>query len=161
MADRRGARGDGGSRGRRRRRCRGGWGSGDPISATPGGWFQSPPDCPPRAGSRSTHGPWRSYRGAFLQGEAESRALAGDRLDPDAAVMALDDFLDDGEAGAGAAPELVAPVQPLEDAEDGVEVLGRDADAVVAHVEDRRRGGRRVAGHRPGGRSTSRSRAIS
>src|SRR6202008_3231581 len=56
----------------------------------------------------------------------------------DAAAVALDDLLDDGEARTRPAPELVPPVEALEDAEDGLVVLGRDADAVVPHVEDGR-----------------------
>src|SRR5262249_19059901 len=75
---------------------------------------------------------------SFLQGEIERRPLAGGRLDPDSAMVALDDLLDDREARARAAAEAVAAVQALEDAEHGVVMLLRDADAVVAHVEDRR-----------------------
>src|SRR3954454_13807507 len=75
---------------------------------------------------------------SFLQGEIEGRPLAGGRLDPDSAMVALDDLLDDRRARAGAAAVLVAAVQALEDAEHGVAVLFRDADAVVAHVEERR-----------------------
>src|SRR3954469_4732122 len=75
---------------------------------------------------------------SFLQGEIEGRPLAGGRLDPDSAMVALDDLLDDRQARAGTAAVLVAAVQALEDAEHGVLVFFRDADAVVAHVEDRR-----------------------
>src|SRR5262249_13173514 len=75
---------------------------------------------------------------SFLQGEIEGRPPTGGRLDPDFAMVALDDLLDDRQARAGAAAVLVAAVQALEDAEHGVLVLFRDADAVVAHVEDRR-----------------------
>src|SRR3954462_12236492 len=75
---------------------------------------------------------------SFLQGEIEGRPLAGGGLDPDSAMVALDDLLDDRQARAGAAAVLVAAVQALEDAEHGVVVFFRDADAVVAHVEDRR-----------------------
>ena len=55
-------------------------------------------------------------------------------------MVPLDDLLDDRQPGAGAAAELVAPVQPLEDPEHRLVVLLRNADAVVAHVEDRRAG---------------------
>src|ERR687898_1064696 len=61
--------------------------------------------------------------------------------------MPLDDLAHDGEPGAGAAAELVAAVQPLEDPEYGVEVTLLDADSVVAHVE---RGlGRRITAKGP------------
>src|SRR5581483_11779182 len=63
----------------------------------------------------------------------------GGGFDPDAAAVHLDDLLDDGEAHAGAAAELVAIVQALEQAEHPLAVLRVDADAVVADVERRRR----------------------
>ena len=68
-------------------------------------------------------------------GEVEGRALAGLRLDPDPAAVALDDFLADRQADAGAGI-LVAGVQALEDQEDAFGVLRVDADAVVADGEE-------------------------
>ena len=55
-------------------------------------------------------------------------------LDPDAAVVALDDPLADRQADA-AARVLVAAVQALEDAEDALGVARVDPDAVVGHPE--------------------------
>src|SRR4051795_7273643 len=75
---------------------------------------------------------------SFLQGEIEGRPLAGGRLDPDSAMVALDDLLDDREARAGAAAVLVAAVQALEDAKPGAAVFSGDADAVAAHEKGRR-----------------------
>ena len=67
---------------------------------------------------------------------AEGRAGAGRALDLDAAAHALDDAPGDREAEAGAA-ELArgAAVGLLEFAEDAGLLLGRDADAGVAHLE--------------------------
>src|SRR5580658_11178221 len=68
------------------------------------------------------------------QGEAKRRAMACLRLHRDGAAIPLDDLLADGEAYAGAA-ELLAPVQPLEHAEDLLEILRLDAEPVVTHRE--------------------------
>src|SRR6266511_1196581 len=68
------------------------------------------------------------------QGELEGCAGAGLGLDPDAAPVALDDLLADGEANPGARV-LGAGVQPLEDDEDPVQELRIDADPVVLHRE--------------------------
>src|ERR1043165_9905826 len=62
----------------------------------------------------------------------ELAALARGRAHPDAAAVALDDFLADGEPDAGARI-LAHGVQPLEEHEDALEVLRLDADAVVGH----------------------------
>ena len=51
------------------------------------------------------------------QREEDRGALTRRRFDPDAAVVPLDDLAHDREPGAGAAAELVAAVQPLEDPE--------------------------------------------
>src|SRR3954466_6358658 len=62
----------------------------------------------------------------------ECAALAGPRLDPDAAAVALDHLLADGEANAR--PRILALVmQALENHEDPLEVRRFDADAVVGH----------------------------
>ena len=64
----------------------------------------------------------------------EGRALAGLGLHPDAPAVAGDDAAADGEPDA-VAGQLVAAVQALEHDEDALEVLGLDADAVVAHPQ--------------------------
>src|SRR5882672_10274277 len=62
----------------------------------------------------------------------EAAALARRRFEPDAAAVAVDHLLADGEADAGAGvPALV--VQALEHHEDALEILRLDADAVVLH----------------------------
>src|SRR5688572_10053507 len=68
----------------------------------------------------------------FRQREAEGRARAGPRLDPDAPAVALDHLLADGEADAGAGI-LAHRVQALEDLEDALEEFRLYADAVVFH----------------------------
>src|SRR3954463_248370 len=95
-------------------------------------WSRSLRGCPPPGGWVDWG--FRASRAdlAFLQGEKERRPDSGRRLEPDSAMVALDDLLGDRQSGAGAAAELVAAVQPLEDPEDGVLVLFGDADAVVA-----------------------------
>src|SRR5690606_23413819 len=87
--------------------------------------------------SRMSMGPFLSTMGDLLllgQREMECGAFAGPRLDPDAAVVALDDLLADGEADPGAGI-LPLAVQPLEHHEDALEVLRLDADAVVRDAE--------------------------
>src|SRR3954464_1995127 len=76
----------------------------------------------------------RGERGALLgrESEVEGCAAIHDRLGPDGAAVALDDFLDDREADAGAL-EILAAVQPLEDAEEPAVVLHVEADAIVLH----------------------------
>ena len=67
---------------------------------------------------------------ARSESEVERRALVGLGVGPDAAAVAVDDPLHDGEADAGALIVL-GPVQPLEDAEQLVGVAHVEADAVV------------------------------
>src|SRR5262249_53284514 len=92
----------------------------------------------PGSGSRKSISCWRCRS---LEREVESAAAAGGGIDPDPAAVHLDDLLDDGQAYAGAAAELVAIVQALEQAEHALAIFLVDADAVVAHVERRRRAG--------------------
>src|SRR5581483_4786870 len=68
------------------------------------------------------------------KGEVEDTALAGPRLDPDAAAVTFDHLPADGQADARARV-FRAGVQALEDEEDPLGVLRRDADAVVADGE--------------------------
>ena len=64
------------------------------------------------------------------------RSLADPAIDGDIAADRLDQVLDDREAQAGpahfAAPGLIDPVKPLEDAR---EVVARDADPGVGHLD--------------------------
>src|SRR5688572_12018476 len=64
-------------------------------------------------------------------GETERRTFSRPRLHPDAAAVALDNLLADREPNPGAAV-LFDRVQTLEDDEDPLEVLRRNADPVVA-----------------------------
>src|SRR5580658_7783630 len=66
------------------------------------------------------------------QSEVEGGALVDGGFGPDAAAVAEDDALDDGEADAGAFV-LFGSVHPLEDAEEASGVLHLEASAVVAH----------------------------
>src|SRR5256714_2794295 len=68
------------------------------------------------------------------QRERERRAPARLGLDPDPAAVALHDLFADREPDARTRV-LVLPVQPLENDEDALEVLGIDPDAVVADVK--------------------------
>ena len=79
--------------------------------------------------------PWDSWVRSFVgDGEGEGRTLAGFGFHGDAAAVALDDLLADGQADARAG--ILGPgVQPLEDDEDALEVFGLHADAVVLHRE--------------------------
>ena len=82
--------------------------------------------------------PGRCRRAAGLagQGQGERRPLALDRPDPHLAAVGGGDVLDDREAEAGAAggavPRRVDAVEPLEDA---VELVRRDADALVGDAD--------------------------
>ena len=69
---------------------------------------------------------------AIRNREEERRPLAKLRFEPDAAAVALDHFLAQRQADAGARILLVR-VQALEDDEDALGELRVDADAVVAH----------------------------
>src|SRR5262249_38805714 len=64
----------------------------------------------------------------------KGRALAYYGFYPNLAAVSLDNFLADGQADAGAR-EGAACVQPLEHAEDALEVPRLDADAVVGNGE--------------------------
>src|ERR1051326_1129662 len=64
------------------------------------------------------------------QEKIKCRSFPCDRFHPDASAVALDNFLAEGQADAGARIVLAA-VQALEDDEDAVEVFLFDADAVV------------------------------
>ena len=88
---------------------------------------------------------WWSSRGGgggarlARQGQRERGALALDGPDPDLAAVRGGDVLDDREAQAGAAGRAVASgVDAVEALEDAVELVGRDADALVgdADVDD-------------------------
>src|SRR6516225_183334 len=68
------------------------------------------------------------------QREGEGRAFTLDRSQLDLPAVPLDDLLADGQADARAGV-LAASMQALEDDEDALEVLGGDADSVVAHGE--------------------------
>src|SRR4029078_9836749 len=71
-----------------------------------------------------------------IDGEAKRRALADLALDPDRALVRLDDALHARQADALAGHRLHGgTLASPEDEEDLVEVLGFDADAGVAHVE--------------------------
>src|SRR5205814_1689068 len=76
----------------------------------------------------------RGRLAAARQGEQERRPLAGRALDLDGPAVGLDDALADRQARARPL-ELVAAVQPAEDAEDLLVVRRVDADAVVADEE--------------------------
>src|SRR5581483_9293084 len=69
------------------------------------------------------------------QSEVEGRPLARYRIHPYASVMALHDLAADGETNA-VTRVLAAVMQPLEHAENAVDVLGLDADAVVTYREN-------------------------
>src|ERR1700735_2293152 len=76
----------------------------------------------------------REFRGHGLrrhrQGEAETRAAGIGGVEPDLAAEILDDLPGHGQADAGA--RVSGPlVQPLEDHEDPISVLGLDTDTVV------------------------------
>src|SRR3954451_11246905 len=62
----------------------------------------------------------------------ECAALAGLGLDPDAAAVALDHLLADGEANARSRV-LALVMQALEHHEDALEVRRFDANAIVGH----------------------------
>src|SRR5580658_1226236 len=66
------------------------------------------------------------------QGKTKRRALADRGFDRDVAAMALDDLLADGQSHARAA-EFLPSMQPLKHAEDPLEVLGFDSEAIVLH----------------------------
>src|SRR5262245_58380495 len=85
----------------------------------------------PSAGPKAMLG---GPRGAGLgrQGEVDLGALAGRGGEPQAAAVQLDDLLADGQPQAGARV-AVAGVGAVEGLQDALEVLGGDADAVVAH----------------------------
>ena len=76
-----------------------------------------------------------SVRGS-AEGEPDGGAGSSRRVDvdPDPAAVELDDLLRERQADAGAGVVLAA-VQPLEDDEHLVGVLGLDADAVVRDAE--------------------------
>ena len=57
------------------------------------------------------------------------------RVNPNLAAVPFDDLLHDRQPDAGAAAELVAGVQSLENLKDRLVKLLRNADAVVAHVK--------------------------
>src|SRR4029077_2984931 len=69
-----------------------------------------------------------------LRCEVKCRALVDRRFGPDAAAVALNDALDDGEADASAF-KIFRSVQPLKNFEQLVGVLHVKAGAVVAHEE--------------------------
>src|SRR5688572_6950724 len=75
---------------------------------------------------------WRGRGGNLLQREIKGRALIDGRLSPDAAAVALDDPLHDGQPDAGAFIVLGA-VQPLKHTEEFVRIPHVEARAVVAH----------------------------
>jgi hypothetical protein len=64
----------------------------------------------------------------------ECAAHAGPGLEPDASAVTFDDLLAHRQPDASAGV-LRLGVQPLEDDEDAVQVLGLDANAIVAHRE--------------------------
>src|SRR5713101_2335644 len=72
--------------------------------------------------------PWPS----LWYGKKERRSLAGFRLDPDTPTMALDNFLAQGQADAGARV-AIPRVQTLKDDKNPLSVLWCYADAVIAH----------------------------
>src|SRR5687767_6473217 len=88
---------------------------------------------PPRSGARSGSGAGMDGSEELGQLDDEAGALAGLALDADRAAMRLDDLPRDVQAEAEAAVGARRD-RPLEAVEDPVELLGRDADAVVAHL---------------------------
>ena len=90
---------------------------------------------PPRSGGDERR-VLRAGRRRQRQRDAEGRAGAGHALDRDAAAHALDDAPGNRQAKPGAA-ELAgdAAVGLLEFLEDAVVLVGRDADAGVAHQD--------------------------
>src|SRR5690606_29026361 len=95
------------------------------VSAAPGTGSRGPPSaqvrpCSPERSRLRSFGRKPALRGLTLpagQREPHDGAAAGRRLDPDAALVVLDDPLDEGQADA-AARVLLARVQALEDDED-------------------------------------------
>ena len=67
----------------------------------------------------------------FGKGEVEDGAAGGGGFNPDAAAVAFDDALADGQADAGAG--VFCAVEALEDCEDVAGVLGIDAEAIVGN----------------------------
>src|SRR6266545_7297097 len=81
------------------------------------------------------------FKARFLEGfrllhrrnrEEERRAFAGLALDPNAAAVPLDDLFADAQPDARAR-EFFLSVKPLKNHEDALEILRRDANAIVAH----------------------------
>src|SRR5690606_17465417 len=70
------------------------------------------------------------------QGEEEGRASSRLGLDPDGAVVALDDLLDEGETRSGAFRLVVLGIEPLEDPEDVAVELSVDAVSIVSDKVD-------------------------
>src|SRR5450432_982181 len=77
----------------------------------------------------------------LLQGEIKSRAFANLRFRPDAASVLMNHTLNGCQANAYPL-KILAPVEPLENAEQLVDVPHIEADPVVAHVNH----GRFIAG---------------
>src|SRR5471030_748468 len=69
----------------------------------------------------------------LLQGEIKSRAFANLRFRPDAASVLMNHTLNGCQANAYPL-KILAPVEPLENAEQLVDVPHIEADPVVAHV---------------------------
>src|SRR5881397_2127556 len=88
--------------------------------------------------AQSPIGP-RAARGCCSAGERElepeARAGAGIARESDAAAVGLDDAARDREAETGAGEAALARLGPEELREDPRLVLGRDADALVPHLD--------------------------
>src|SRR5438309_1111642 len=72
--------------------------------------------------------------GTLRQREIENGALPREGLHPNAAAITLDNTLANGEADTGS--RVRVPMEPLENAEDLLSVLGLDADSVVPYREE-------------------------
>src|SRR5262245_63644719 len=87
-----------------------------------------------RASSRAPS-PRADPLSAAAQGYVEGGAAAGLALHPCAPAVRLGDLAHDGEPDPGAAAPVLACAEALEDLEDALVVLARDAPAVVPHAD--------------------------